>query len=110
MEQHDGMIRQILSPLLVTLSIAALFPPRSMAADGREATPGFTFDCGLPEYNQAYQKARRVIKADIRDGKFLAGKQRASVWTRDSSYATDLSLNLLQYKCSSLVFLIANRI
>ena len=28
-------------------------------------------------YNAAYQKARNVIKADIRDGKFLAGKQWA---------------------------------
>ena len=37
-----------------------------------------------------------MVEADIRDGQFMAGKQWAQVWTRDSSYSTDLSLNLLQ--------------
>ena len=90
------MTKQLLPRFLFMLGIATLVPPRSMAADKPDATPGFTFDCGQAQYNEAYQKARRVIQADIRDGKFMAGKQWAQVWTRDSSYSTDLSLNLLQ--------------
>ena len=53
------------------------------------------FDSGQVDYNQAYEKARRVIASDIRNNRLLAGKGWAEVWTRDSSYSVDLSLNLL---------------
>jgi Amylo-alpha-1,6-glucosidase len=58
------------------------------------------FDSNVDAYNAAYQKARRVIENDIRDGKFIAGKGWPQVWTRDSSFSTDLALALFQPKAS----------
>jgi hypothetical protein len=62
------------------------------------AVPGadtFAFSSGSPACDQAYEKARRVIAADVRDGKFLAGQNWAQVWTRDTSYSTELACALL---------------
>ncbi|NBZ95898.1 MAG: hypothetical protein EBR40_05650 [Proteobacteria bacterium] len=62
--------------------------------------PSFVFDSNVDEYNAAYQKAQRVIERDIRNGKFIAGKGWPQVWTRDSSFSTDLALALFQPKVS----------
>jgi len=65
----------------------------------------FIFDSGQPEYNQAYEKARKVIASDIHDNQFLAGAGWAQVWTRDSSYSIDLALNLIQPELSKSTLL-----
>ena len=38
------------------------------ALAGQAATGGFDFSSGVPAVDQAYQKARRVIAADVQDG------------------------------------------
>ncbi|MGA2033289.1 MAG: amylo-alpha-1,6-glucosidase [Thermoguttaceae bacterium] len=55
----------------------------------------FVFASGLPRYDKAYEKACRVIAADVKDGKFLAGQHWAQVWTRDTSYSTELACAIL---------------
>ncbi|WP_203909621.1 MGH1-like glycoside hydrolase domain-containing protein [Rhizocola hellebori] len=45
-------------------------------------------------YDSAYAKATRDVQGNIVDGKLLAGRRWASVWTRDSSYAIDLGTGL----------------
>jgi Amylo-alpha-1,6-glucosidase len=70
--------------------------PASVQARAVVGPGDFAFDSGHADYNQAYEKARRVIASDIRDGRFLAGQGWAEVWTRDTSYSIDLALNLLQ--------------
>lgn len=64
-------------------------------ADSTPSSPELVFDSGDAAYNQAYEKARKVIASDIRHNQLLAGQGWAQVWTRDSSYSIDLSLNLL---------------
>jgi len=73
-------------------------------ADGG-ADRTLVFDSGERDYNQAYEKARRVIESDIRNNQFLAGKGWAQVWTRDGSYSVDLSLNLLEPERSKATLL-----
>jgi hypothetical protein len=58
----------------------------------------FAFSSNLPDYNEAYLKARKVVEDDSRHGKFIAGKGWPQVWTRDSSFSTDLALSLLETK------------
>jgi hypothetical protein len=60
------------------------------ASDG-----SFAFASGLPNYDRAYGNARQVIAADVQGGKFLAGQNWAQVWTRDTSYSTELACALL---------------
>lgn len=56
---------------------------------------GFTFTSGAAAYDQAYEKARRTIAGDVKDGNFLAGANWAQVWTRDTSYSVDMACALL---------------
>src|SRR3974377_970680 len=80
---------QLLSSLLV-----AVFITCSFAAEA-DSGAGFEFSSGIASYDQAYQKARRVIAADVQDGKFLAGQNWQQVWTRDTSYSVELACALL---------------
>jgi len=77
-------------------------PARSAQADTSGA---FELASGQPAYDQAYQKARRVIAADVRDGKFLAGQNWAQVWTRDTSYSVELACALLHPDVSKTTLL-----
>ena len=65
----------------------------------RSSEPGakadFAFRSGAPRYDAAYQKARKVIASDVKDGAFLAGANWAQVWTRDTSYSVELACALL---------------
>ena len=65
----------------------------------------FELTSGVPAYDQAYQKARRVIAADVKDGKFLAGQNWAQVWTRDTSYSVELACALLHPDVSKTTLL-----
>ncbi len=67
----------------------------SVTTAASAANPAFAFASGLPAYDQAYEKARRVIAANVKDGKFLAGQNWAQVWTRDTSYSTELACAIL---------------
>jgi hypothetical protein len=67
---------------------------RSMAASP-DAADTLVFRCGTPSYDRAYEKARRVIASDVKDGAFLAGANWAQVWTRDTSYSVELACALL---------------
>lgn len=66
---------------------------------------GFEFTSGDAAYDQAYQKARRVIAADVQDGKFLAGQNWQQVWTRDTSYSVELACALLHPDVSKTTLL-----
>jgi mannosylglycerate hydrolase MGH1-like protein/glycosyl hydrolase family 65 len=81
-------------PFRTCLLLILLFP---VLGSGIQAAPSsnFAFDSGQADYNQAYEKARQVIADDIRQRQFIAGQGWAEVWTRDSSYSTDLALDLL---------------
>jgi hypothetical protein len=82
----------------LSLFLAALALSGSAIGVGAEGvTPDvfFVFSSGSPACDQAYNKARRVIAADVKDGKFLAGQNWAQVWTRDTSYSTELACALL---------------
>jgi hypothetical protein len=59
------------------------------------AAEAFAFESNVPDYNEAYLKARKVVDNDSHFGKFIAGKGWPQVWTRDSSFSTDLALSLL---------------
>ena len=65
----------------------------------------FAFESGLPAYNQAYEKARRVIAADVQNGKFLAGQNWQQVWTRDTSYSVEMACALLHPDVSKTTLL-----
>jgi len=67
--------------------------------------PGFTFASGVAEYDEAYQKARKTIAADVRKGKFLAGKNWDQVWTRDTAYSVELGCALLHPDVSKTTLL-----
>ncbi len=80
----------------------------AVALTGNAATePGqsFALTTGQPQYDQAYDKARRVIAADVKDGKFLAGQNWAQVWTRDTSYSVELACALLHPDVSKTTLL-----
>ncbi len=66
-----------------------------MGAETSTPDATFVFSSGSAGCDQAYTKARRVIAADVKDGKFLAGQNWAQVWTRDTSYSTELACALL---------------
>ena len=70
-----------------------------------EMSASFEFASGVPAYDQAYQKARQVIAADVKDGKFLAGQNWAQVWTRDTSYSVELACALLHPDVSKTTLL-----
>jgi hypothetical protein len=74
--------------LAALLALTAATEAKPMPAD-------FVFLSDSPELNQAYQKARRDISNDVRDGRFLAGEKWAQTWTRDTSFSVDLACALL---------------
>lgn len=81
----------------------------SLIAQARAEEPdrnqAFAFSSGQAAYDQAYNKARRVIAADVKDGKFLAGQNWAQVWTRDTSYSVELACALLHPEVSKTTLL-----
>ena len=75
-------------------------------ADGGAGTSGsFGFTSGQAAYDAAYRKARQVIAADVKDGRFLAGQNWAQVWTRDTSYSVELACALLHPDVSKTTLL-----
>ena len=101
------MYRHCLSLVLLTFTAAQALHAQTI---GPKASPdvlkqcplstakncaAFALDSGLADCNGAYEKARRAIAADVKDGKFLAGKNWAQVWTRDTSYSTELACAIL---------------
>jgi Mannosylglycerate hydrolase MGH1-like glycoside hydrolase domain len=83
----------LLPSLLMGLSLCNF--ATSARGEGVTPEPSFVLASGSPPCDQAYNKARRVIAADVKDGKFLAGQNWAQVWTRDTSYSTELACALL---------------
>ncbi len=80
--------------------------PRAQAGQGDTDKSGsFDFSSGVAAYDAAYQKARRVIAADVKDGKFLAGQNWAQVWTRDTSYSVEMACALLHPDVSKTTLL-----
>ena len=84
----------VLAAVLCLGWIAGAGPASGASAD-QPAPAGFEFTSGVPSYDQAYQKARRGIASDVKDGNFLAGANWAQVWTRDTSYSVDMACALL---------------
>src|ERR1035438_8910509 len=82
----------LIAPALGMLVVASA--EYGLAAQSENGAP-FQFASGMPAYDQAYEKARQVIAADVKDGKFLAGQNWAQVWTRDTSYSVELACALL---------------
>jgi hypothetical protein len=76
----------LLSPTLLAAGALAEELPRPA---------GFEFTSGVPALDAAYQKARRTIAGDVKDGNFLAGQDWAQVWTRDTSYSVEMACALL---------------
>jgi hypothetical protein len=79
--------------LLVALALSGI--PTAFGAAAPAPDTSFVFSSGSPACDQAYNKAGRVIAADVEDGRFLAGQNWAQVWTRDTSYSTELACALL---------------
>lgn len=80
---------------ILFVSIIALSGRISAQAEQGGMPGTFQFSSGEAATDQAYEKARRVISADVQDGKFLAGQNWAQVWTRDTSYSVELACALL---------------
>jgi hypothetical protein len=87
------------------MSMAVIGAAATAHAAQSDASSAFEFSSGQPAYDQAYQKARRVIAADVQDGKFLAGQNWAQVWTRDTSYSVELACALLHPDVSKTTLL-----
>ncbi len=79
--------------LLLLLSPALL--AAGVLAEELPLPAGFEFTSGVPALDAAYQKARRTIAGDVKDGDFLAGQDWAQVWTRDTSYSVEMACALL---------------
>ena len=89
---------------LASVILVAASAEHGLAAQG-EASASFVLASGEPAYDQAYQKARQVIAADVKDGQFLAGQNWAQVWTRDTSYSVELACALLHPDVSKTTLL-----
>lgn len=94
--------RAALKLLTGVLIVGATIP--ALAAQGNGGGQ-FGFSSGVASYDKAYEKARRVIAADVRDGKFLAGQNWEQVWTRDTSYSVELACALLHPDVSKTTLL-----
>ena len=96
-------------PQLLALGLGLLIggnAPRAQAGQSDTDMSGsFVFAPGAAGYDAAYQKARRVVAADVKDGKFLAGQNWAQVWTRDTSYSVELACALLHPDVSKTTLL-----
>ncbi len=80
--------------------------PRARAGQSQaDASGSIDFASGVAALDAAYQKARRVVAADVKDGKFLAGQNSAQVWTRDTSYSVELACALLYPEVSKTTLL-----
>jgi len=94
---------------VLAASLAVLGLGNAATAGAAPADPAadhsFAFSSGLPAYDQAYEKARRVIAADVKDGKFLAGQNWQQVWTRDTSYSVEMACALLHPDVSKTTLL-----
>ena len=87
---------------MLSLAVVA----RSGAAPGEPAAEtAFAFKSGVAACDAAYDKARRVIAADVKDGKFLAGQNWQQVWTRDTSYSVEMACALLHPDVSKTTLL-----
>ena len=96
------------TPIVLLASLVGMLatvPAKHALAAETDASPSFEFASGVPAYDQAYQKARHVIAADVKDGKFLAGQNWAQVWTRDTSYSVELACALLHPDVSKTTLL-----
>jgi hypothetical protein len=91
--------------LTFTLSLMLAGAAAQAWAQQTDASRAFSFSAGLAAYDQAYEKARRVIAADVQNGKFLAGQNWAQVWTRDTSYSVELACALLHPDVSKTTLL-----
>ena len=87
------------------LAVFAFLSLSPIYADPPTADQSFVFSSGQPACDQAYEKARKVIAADVQDGKFLAGQNWAQVWTRDTSYSVELACALLHPDVSKTTLL-----
>ncbi len=96
---------QAVCSLGITLCLMLASSVPYLWAGPGEGTGRFEFSSGQTAYDQAYEKARRVIAADVRDGKFLAGQNWAQVWTRDTSYSVELACALLHPDVSKTTLL-----
>ncbi len=90
---------------IVALVFTALTARIDARAQPSGTTAAFQFSSGQAADDQAYEKARRVIAADVQDGKFLAGQNWAQVWTRDTSYSVELACALLHPDVSKTTLL-----
>jgi len=92
---------------VLALALGLLVAGAGAQARAGQGEPGgaFAFASGVPAYDRAYQKARQVIAADVKDGKFLAGQNWAQVWTRDTSYSVELACALLYPEVSKTTLL-----
>jgi hypothetical protein len=86
-----------IQPHALLLTVLSVFSSLTitLGAETPDSDASFAFSSGFPACDQAYAKARHVIAADVKDGKFLAGQNWAQVWTRDTSYSTELACALL---------------
>ncbi len=100
MRNHSGM-----KVLKFTLSLIAAGAVGAVRGGEAELSGAFAFSSGQAAYDQAYEKARRVLAADVREGKFLAGQNWAQVWTRDTSYSVELACALLHPQVSKTTLL-----
>jgi hypothetical protein len=96
-------------PQIMALGLGLLVTanaPRARAAQtDADIDHSFEFTCGVPAYDAAYRKARHVVAADVKDGKFLAGQNWAQVWTRDTSYSVEMACALLHPEVSKTTLL-----
>jgi len=108
MKQHNlsrnNPKRQCAKLLSLIALVAAAATGRPTAAE-TDMAKSFAFSSGIPAYDQAYEKARSVIAADVKDGKFLAGQNWAQVWTRDTSYSVEMACALLHPDVSKTTLL-----
>ncbi len=100
MKRHKHL--ELLASVLGVLLVA---PAGRSAAGASDMETSFQFFSGVSAYDAAYQKARQVIAADVKDGKFLAGQNWAQVWTRDTSYSVELACALLHPDVSKTTLL-----
>ena len=96
---------QAANVLAFTLSLMIAGTTTQVLAGQTNAGRAFEFSSGRTAYDQAYEKARRVIAADVQNGKFLAGQNWAQVWTRDTSYSVELACALLHPDVSKTTLL-----
>ncbi len=103
-QQLSSPWRQPFIRLLTFFFLAALYSGPVIGGEP-PAKNTCSFNSGVPACDAAYEKARRVIAADVQDGKFLAGQNWAQVWTRDTSYSVELACALLHPDVSKTTLL-----